>query len=114
MARPKIDHLARLGLERNTNLATDQPTISVLGRRSRKEWPCAAEQCSVGYDIDLDEVYVEHALGVARILGEVRRYHVACAITTQVVKPVEQAIDKGNSRRHAIQMQKARRAANAG
>lgn len=113
--RPKINHLARLGLERNRNLATDKPTIDILGRRSRKDWPCSAgDRCSIGYDIGLDEVYVEHAVGTARYLGETFRYHVACAINAQVVLPVDQGIDKGNNRRQAIQAQRARKAANAG
>ncbi len=111
--RPKIDHLARLGLEPHPNLAILRKDVEILGRRSRKEWPCADPECSVGFNIDLDEVYVEHAVGIARYLGEIFRYHVACAITKQIVRPVEGAIDKGNSRRQAIQAQRARKAANA-
>jgi hypothetical protein len=122
MARaPKIDHLARLGLKPHpdktmTRDNTRRDDVEILGRRSRKVWPCAAavdRDCSVGLDIDLDEVYIEHAEGVRRFDGRTSRYHVACAINKQIVIPVENAIDKGNSRRAAIQAQKARKAANA-
>jgi hypothetical protein len=88
--------------------------VTIVGRRSRKEWDCAAgEKCSIGFAIDVDEVYVEHSVGVA-VFAEVSRYPVACAIKSQVVQPVENAIDKGNSRRQAIQAQRARREVNAG
>ena len=118
--RPKIDHLARLGLKPHpdkimTRDNTRRDDVEILGRRSRKVWTCAATgDCSVGFDIDLDEVYIEHAEGVRRFDGRTSRYHVACAINKQIVSPIENAIDKGNSRRAAIQAQKARKAANAG
>jgi hypothetical protein len=118
--RPKINHLERQGLEPHPHSThtldnTLRKDVEILGRRSRKEWECSSgDKCAVGMHIDLDEVYVEHAVGTARYLGEIFRYHVACAITKQVVRPIEGAIDKGNSRRAAIQAQRARRAANAG
>ncbi len=119
MNRPKINHLERLGLETHPHSThtldnARRRDVEILGRRSRKEWPCAHPKCSVGLDIDLDEVYIEHAVGTARYLGEIFRYHIACAINKQVVRPVEGAIDKGNNRRQAIQAQRARKAANAG
>lgn len=117
--RPKINHLARLGLEPHPHSThtldnTRRRDVEILGRRSRKEWPCADPKCSVGFDIDLDEVYIEHFVGTSRYGGEHFQYHVACAINKQVVRPVEGAIDKGNNRRQAIQAQRARKAANAG
>jgi hypothetical protein len=118
--RPKIDHLERLGLKPHpdktmTRDNTRRDDVEILGRRSRKVWSCAAtDECSVGADIDLDEVYIEHAEGVRRFDGRTSRYHVACAINKQIVIPVQNAIDQGNSRRAAIQAQRARKAANAG
>lgn len=117
--RPKINHLARLGLEPHPHSThtldnTLRRDVEILGRRSRKEWPCADPKCSVGFDIGLDEVYIEHFVGTSRYVGEHFQYHVACAINKQIVRPVEGAIDRGNSRRQAIQAQRARKAANAG
>ncbi len=119
--RPKINHLERLGLAPHPNkvkcqdgsLRTD---VIVLGRRSRKVWPCsAAQECSVGVPIDVDEIYVEHAEGVGRFDGQTNRYHTACAINKQIVELVVNPIDQNNGRRQAIAEQKARRAAlNAG
>ncbi len=122
--RPKINHLARLGLEphpdktmtRDNSIRDD---VEILGRRSRKQWRCSAEdlppdgQCAVGVPIDEDEIYIEHAEGVRRFDGRTNRYHVACAINAQIVRPVANSIDKGNGRRQAIQEQRARRAANS-
>lgn len=107
----KINHLERLGLEPhplNTH-KDDTPIkdVEIVGRRSRKEWACSAgDQCSMGCDIDLDEVYVQHSVGVA-IFAKSFRYHVACAIDKQVVRYT-------GGRRAAIKAQRARRAANVG
>ena len=115
--RPKIDHLARLGLKPHpdktmTRDNTRRDDVVILGRRYRKMWSCAAaDECRVGINIDLDEVYIEHAEGVGRFDGQTSRYHVACAINAHIVLPVENAIDQGNSRRAAIQAQRARKAA---
>lgn len=122
--RAKIDHMARQGLEAHPesthkhdgegNLVRRQD-IQIIGRRSRKVWECSeGENCSVGLPIDLDEIYIEHAVGMYYHGGKTYRYHVACAINKQVVRPIEGAIDKGNSRRQAIHAQRARKAANAG
>ena len=117
--RPKINHLERLGLKPHpysTHTQNDllRMDVEILGRRSRKEWPCADPECCVGFDIGLDEVYIEHAVGMVRYHGEIFRYHLACAINKKIVRPVDKPIDKNNSRRQAILAQRARKAANAG
>ncbi len=116
-ARPKINHLERLGLTphpkkvkcQDGSLRTD---VIVLGRRSRKVWGCsAAQECSVGVPIDVDEIYVEHAEGVGRFDGKTNRYHTACAINNQIVEILMNPVDQNNGRRQAIAEQKARRRA---
>ena len=119
--RPKINHLERLGLLPHPNKAKCQDgsmrhDVLILGRRSRKEWSCAAsDACNVSLPIDVDEIYVEHAEGVGRFDGKTSRYHVACAITQEIVELTANAVEQSNGRRKAIAEQKARRAAlNAG
>ena len=118
MARPKIDHMARLGLQPHASAQTvngmPMRDAEILGRRSRKVWPCSAgDVCSVGLPIDLDEVYIQHSYGPRSPERRLDRYHVACAITREIVRHVEHPVDQGNSRRQAVLAQRARREANA-
>lgn len=116
--RPKINHLDRLGLAPHPNKikcmdGSLRVDITILGRRSRKEWVCSAgDECSVGLPIDLDEIYVEHAEGVGRYDGNTSRYHIACALNKQIVEPsANTEVPLSNGRRQAIAEQRARRAA---
>jgi hypothetical protein len=115
--RPKINHLERLGLlphplKAKCKDGSTRTDVLILGRRSRKEWSCASgTECNVSLPIDVDEIYVEHAEGVGRFDGQTSRYHIACAITKEIVELSANAVEQNNGRRKAIAEQKARRAA---
>lgn len=110
--RPKIDHLARKGLRPHPSkvLKDGEPRsdVVILGRRSRMEHVCAYEDCGLGGKINLDEVYVEYALGTSRFLGEVTRFHVDCALAGEIVQAATEILDQINDRRAAIMLKRAR------
>ena len=116
--RPRIDHLSRKGLRPHpskvlTNEGTPRADVVILGRRSRMEHFCAYEDCGLGGKIDLDEVYIEYALGEDRFLGEVTRFHVDCALAGEIVQSAAEILDRVNDRRAAIMLKKARLAKQA-
>jgi hypothetical protein len=83
---------------------------AIMGRRARKEWPCAAEDCTLRH-IEWDEVYVE-ATDPSDFKGrhkvkDPKRYHMLCAIRHELVVKDEDKTEKIN-RRGAIAMTKAR------
>jgi len=113
----KLDHLKRRGYRVVADVLTDSEgkhrhDITVTGRRSRKQWLCAAkENCTLDGQIDFDEVYVEVAEGESRFTGRTNRYHMPCAMRAKIIEQEAQAVDKGNNRRAAIAMTKAKREA---
>ena len=60
-----INNLERRGYRPNMGVLAVNGT-EVIGRRSRKKFPCSSPTCSVGVGIDEDEVYVLVRVGVAR------------------------------------------------
>jgi hypothetical protein len=122
MRKQKINHLERRGYRVTESFLKDEEDkvregVSVVGRRSRKEWECAAkDECSLNGLIDLDEVYVEVAEEVEYVTGRAPhrptfRFHMPCAMRAHVIEKVADAVDKGNNRRAAIAMTKAKREA---
>ena len=82
----------------------------IIGRRARKEWPCAAEDCALR-NIEWDEIYVE-ATDPSEFKGphkvkDPNRYHWLCAIRHELIVKDESKTEKIN-RRGAIAMTKAR------
>jgi hypothetical protein len=116
--RPKIDRLARKGLRPHPSkvLRDDgvpRSDVVILGRRSRQVHVCAYADCGLGGKIDLDEVYIEYALGTSRFLGVVTRFHVDCALAGEIVQSAAEILDQINDRRAAIMLKRARLAKQA-
>ena len=106
-----IKHLENRGFKANPEKATGENKVAgaIMGRRSRKEWPCAAEDCNLRH-IEWDEVYVE-ATDPSDFVGRhkvkpPKRYHLLCAIRHELIVKDEDKTEKIN-RRGAIAMTKA-------
>lgn len=83
---------------------------AITGRRARKVWPCAAEDCNLPH-IEWDEVYVE-ATDPSEFKGRhlvkaPNRFHMPCAIRHEIILKDEDKVEVTN-RRGAIAMTKAR------
>ena len=83
---------------------------AIMGRRARKEWPCAAEDCKLR-NIEWDEIYVE-TTDPADFKGrhkvkDPKHFHLLCAIRLELVVKDEEKTEVIN-RRGAIAMTKAR------
>ncbi len=107
-----INHLERRGFKPNPEKAQGKQRIAgaITGRRARKEWPCAAEDCDLPF-IEWDEVYVE-ATDPAEFKGRhlvkaPKRFHMPCAIRHELILKDENKAEMTN-RRGAIAMTKAR------
>jgi len=112
-------HLERRGFKVNPLKVSTEPDEkqhriagAITGRRARKVWPCAAEDCDLR-EIEWDEIYVEAtdpAVYRGRHLVKTpNRYHLLCAIRHELVVKDEEKVEKIN-RRGAIAMTKARAA----
>ena len=106
------NHLGRRGFKANPEKVESDSKHriagAITGRRSRKVWPCAAEDCTLS-DIEWDEVYVE-ATDPSDFVGRhkvksPKRYHMPCAIRHELVVKDEEKVEKIN-RRGAIAMTK--------
>lgn len=109
------DHLLRRGFFVNeSKFEPGSHTVSgvIVGRRSRKVWQCAAEDCTLP-DIDYDEVYVSvtppynfvgrHAVPISK------RFHLSCALRHKWVRKLKNAC--GSNRRGAVALTKAHKEA---
>ncbi len=130
--KPKLDHLKRRGyrvveslfheVDEDGNVLKDKDGITfvrtdltIIARRSRKEWFCAAHTgCVLNGSIGFDEIYIEVAEGVSRFNGRTKRYHMPCALRAEIIEKEADALDKTNNRRAAIAMTKAKREAARG
>jgi hypothetical protein len=107
-----IKHLADRGFKANPEKAAGEHRVAgaIMGRRARKEWPCAAEDCTLR-EIEWDEVYVEATdpsdFQGRHMVKSPKRYHLPCAIRHELVVKDEDKTEVIN-RRGAIAMTKAR------
>jgi hypothetical protein len=111
-----IKHLESRGFKVNPLKVSTEPDEkqhriagAITGRRARKEWPCAAEDCDLR-GIEWDEVYVE-ATDPGDFKGrhkvkDPKRYHLLCAIRHELIVKDESKTEVIN-RRGAIAMTKA-------
>ncbi len=111
------NHLKRRGFKANPEkiAAKDLNRIAgaIVGRRARKEWPCAAEDCINGLGrgtIEWDDVYVEMTEPTTfrgpDSVPPAKRYHMHCALRHElIVKDEGEVIN----RRAAVAMTKAKR-----
>ena len=112
-----IKHLEQRGFKVNPlKVSTEEDEIqhrvagAIIGRRSRKEWRCAAEDCSFP-GIAWDEIYVE-ATDPSEFQGrhkvkDPKRFHWLCAIRHELIVKDESKTEVIN-RRGAVAMTKAR------
>jgi len=106
-------HLEKRGFKANPekiNATEHRIAGAITGRRARKVWPCAAEDCDLR-EIEWDEVYVE-ATDPAEYKGRhlvkpPKRFHLLCAIRHELVVKDEKKTEVIN-RRAAIAMTKVR------
>jgi hypothetical protein len=103
-------HLEKRGFKPNPEKSEGEHRVAgeITGRRARKEWPCAAEDCALR-EIEWDEVYVE-ATDPSDFQGrhkvkDPKRYHMPCAIRHELIVKDESKTEKIN-RRGAIAMTK--------
>lgn len=107
------NHLERRGFRPNPELLLKgkfRIAGTITARRARKEWPCAAEDCSL-QNIEWDEVYVEmrEPLNYAGpvSVSPPKRFHLPCGIRHELIVKDETKTEVTN-RRGAIAMMKAR------
>ena len=101
-----INHLKRRGFG---NGPVIRPGERVTGRRARKVHRCALETCPLDNFIELDDVYVEHAIGEEFYTGRGKRYHLGCGEDHGIIVRVDG--DATNKRRQAILATRHRREA---
>ncbi len=105
-------HLENRGFKANPKKAEGEHRIAgaITGRRARKEWPCAAEDCTLR-EIEWDEVYVEATdpsdFKGRHLVKTPKRFHLPCAIRHEMIVKDEGKTEVIN-RRAAIAMTKAR------
>jgi len=104
--RPNEKALAKLSKVITLMNGTKTVAPIVIGRRARKEWTCAAEDCDLP-PIVWDEVYVQMSIGLAAYNSDYSRYHMACALRRELIEQVD--VDSTNQRRQAIMMVRAKR-----
>ncbi len=107
-----IKHLEQRGFKANPKKSEGEHRVAgaIIGRRARKEWTCAAEDCNRP-GIAWDEVYVE-ATDPSDFQGrhkvkDPKRFHMLCAIRHELIVKDESKTEVIN-RRGAIAMTKAR------
>ena len=112
-----VKHLETRGFKVNPlKVSTEEDEIqhrvagAIEGRRARKKWICAAEDCTLSL-IQWDEVYVE-ATDPSDFKGrhkvkDPNRYHLLCAVRHELIVKDENKTEVIN-RRGAIAMTKAR------
>ena len=107
-----IKHLENRGFKANPEKSEGEHRVAglIIGRRARKEWPCAAEDCTLR-EIEWDEVYVEATdpsdFKGRHLVKTPKRFHLPCAIRHEMIVKDEGKTEVIN-RRAAIAMTKAR------
>jgi len=105
-------HLENRGFKPNPEKETGEHRVAgaITGRRARKEWPCAAEDCNLR-EIAWDEVYVEATdpgdFRGRHMVKPPKRFHLPCAIRHELVVKDEKKTEVID-RRGAIAMTKLR------
>jgi len=104
---PKVDQLKRRGYRVSENYQS-RDNFVVFARRSRMPHDCRSYFCSIG-KIEYDEVYVDCTDETSFPFTK-DRFHIACALRAGIIeKESVDAVDRSNTRRAAIEEQKARR-----
>ena len=107
-----IKHLESRGYKPNPDKAAGDHRVAgaITGRRARREWPCAAEDCDLR-EIEWDEGYVEATdpgdFKGRHLVKPPNRYHLPCAIRHELIVKDEGKTEVIN-RRGAIAMTKLR------